>query len=184
MREILEYNPVIAAVKSDETFNSAIKSDCEIVFLLYGDILTLRDKVEIIKKNDKKVFIHLDMISGIASNPIIVDYIHENIKVDGIISTKVNIVKRAIEKNINVVQRFFILDSMSLESAMDSIKKVRPSAIEIMPGIMPKVIKRLKDETSIPLIAGGLIKTKEDIMDALKSGAVSVSTTNSKLWEE
>ncbi len=184
MRELLEYNPVIAAVKNNEGLHDAVKSDCNIIFLLYGDIMTLKDQVELINKHHKKVFIHLDMITGMASNPIIIDYIEKNLHVEGVITTKINMVKRAIEKNLNVVQRFFILDSMSLNSALDSLKKVRPQAIEIMPGIMPKVIKKIKEEVNIPIIAGGLVEKKEEIIEILKSGAVSVSTTRKKLWEE
>lgn len=183
MKELLEYNPIIAAVKDNKGLENALKSDCSIIFLLYGDIINLKDTVELINKHDKKAFIHLDMVTGMAPNPIIIDYIDKYLKVEGVITTKVNIVKRAIEKNINVVQRFFILDSMSLNSALDSLKKVRPQAIEIMPGIMPKVIKRINEETNIPIIAGGLVEKKEEIMSILKSGAMAVSTSNAKIWD-
>ncbi|SHK54170.1 glycerol-3-phosphate responsive antiterminator [Tepidibacter formicigenes] len=184
MRELLEYNPVIAAVKNDKGLELAIKSDCSVIFLLYGDIITLKEKVQLLNKNNKKVFVHLDMITGIASNPIVIDYIIQHLDVEGVITTKTNLVKRALDKNLNVVQRFFLLDSMSLESALDSLKKVRPQAIEIMPGIMPKVIKKISEQTNIPIIAGGLVEKKEEVIQVLKSGAIAVSTSNKKLWEE
>ena len=37
-------------------------------------------------------------------------------------------------------------------------------------------------QTRVPVIAGGLITDKEDIMDALGAGAVSISTTNQSVW--
>ncbi|SHH36355.1 glycerol-3-phosphate responsive antiterminator [Tepidibacter thalassicus] len=184
MRKLLEYNPIIAAIKNDKGLEDVVKSDCNIVFLLYGDIMSLKEKVEFLNNHNKKVFIHLDMITGIASNPIVIDYICENLNIEGVITTKVNIVKRAIDKNVNVVQRFFLLDSMSLESALDGLKKVRPQAIEIMPGIMPKVIKRVSEKINVPIIAGGLVEKKEEVIEVLKNGAISVSTSNEKLWEE
>ena len=183
MKSLLEYNPVIAAVKDEKGLKNAINSDCGIIFLLYGDILTLKDIIKLINKHNKKVFIHLDMITGFANNPIVIDYICDNLEVEGVITTKVNIVKRALEKNISVVQRFFILDSMSLKSALDSIKKVRPQAIEIMPGVIPKVIKRISKELDIPIIAGGLVEKKEEVFEILKNGAMAVSTSDTKIWD-
>ncbi|MBQ3075076.1 MAG: glycerol-3-phosphate responsive antiterminator, partial [Clostridia bacterium] len=37
-------------------------------------------------------------------------------------------------------------------------------------------------EVSVPLIAGGLIETKAEVMDALQSGAIAVSTGKEELW--
>ncbi|WFD10000.1 glycerol-3-phosphate responsive antiterminator [Tepidibacter hydrothermalis] len=184
MKDLLEYNPIIAAVKNDKGLHEAVKSDCEIIFLLYGDMITLKEKVDFLNKNNKKVFVHLDMITGFASNPIIIDYIASSMHVEGVISTRVNMIKRAIDKNIKAVQRFFIVDSMSLDSALESLKKVRPQAVEIMPGIMPKVIKKVNSQLKIPVISGGLVETKEEVISILKNGASSISTTNPNIWEE
>ena len=183
MKELLEVNPIIGAIKSDECIERVINSDCDIVFLLNGDIMTLRDKIDLLHKNNKKVFVHIDMISGISSNPIIIDYLKKESNLDGIITTKTNIVKRAVELNIDVVQRFFFIDSMSLDNAIESLKKVKPQAIEIMPGIIPKVIKMINKEFSnIPIICGGLIDEKEEIIKVLSSGAMAVSTSKYEIW--
>lgn len=56
--------------------------------------------------------------------------------------------------------------------------------VEIMPGIMPEIIERLKIEIKIPIIAGGLISDKKDIIAALSAGADAVSTTKTGLWSE
>lgn len=183
MREILEVNPIIGAIKNDENLEDVAKSDCDIVFLLNGDILNLKKIIEYLHKYDKKVFVHIDMISGIASNPVIVDYIKREVKLDGIITTKTNIVKRALELNLDVVQRFFFIDSMSLENAIESLRKVKPQAIEIMPGIMPKIVKRInKTYPNIPIICGGLIDEKEEAINILSCGAMAVSTTDKSIW--
>lgn len=183
MRELLEVNPIIGAIKNDGELEQVIKSDCDIVFLLNGDILTLRKRVKYLQKHGKKVFVHIDMITGVSSSPIIVDYVKNELNLDGIITTKTNIVKRAIELNLNVVQRFFFIDSISLENAIESLKKVKPQAIEIMPGILPKVIKRIsKEYPNIPIICGGLIDEKDEIIKVLSCGAMAVSTSKIEIW--
>ena len=52
-----------------------------------------------------------------------------------------------------------------------------------MPGLMPKIIKKISSQTNIPIITGGLIKEKEDIINAINAGALSVSTTEVELWD-
>ena len=59
---------------------------------------------------------------------------------------------------------------------------MRPDMIEVLPGVMPKIIRRICRESRVPVIAGGLIADKEDIMAALDAGAVSISTTRQDVW--
>ena len=183
MKDLLELNPIICAIKSDEHLEDAANSDGDIVFLLNEDILSLKDKIEFLHKHNKKVFVHIDMITGISSSPIAVDYMKNELNLDGIITTKTNIVKRAIELDLKVVQRFFFIDSMSLENAIESLRKVKPDAIEVMPGVIQKVIKKMnKTYPNIPIICGGLIDRKEEIINGLAAGAMAISTTDINMW--
>ena len=171
MNELLECNPIIGAIKDDEDLKKVIESDCSVVFLLNGDILTLKEKVAELKSNGKSVFVHLDMIGGISSNPVI-------------ITTKINLVKKAIEENVHVVQRIFLLDSISLQNSIENLKRYKPSAIEIMPGVITKAVRILNKEfPDLPIICGGLIDDKQEIIDVLKNGAMAVSTSKIELWK-
>ena len=55
--------------------------------------------------------------------------------------------------------------------------------IEVLPGIMPKIIKHIAGRAAVPVIAGGLISEKEDVMRALDAGAIAISTTNQAVWK-
>lgn len=54
--------------------------------------------------------------------------------------------------------------------------------MEVLPGLMPKIIRQLCRTTGKPVIAGGLISDKEDVTGALGAGAVAVSSTNPAVW--
>ena len=54
--------------------------------------------------------------------------------------------------------------------------------IELMPGTVTKVIKQIKAIFDTPIVAVGLIETKEEIDEAYASGAVAVSTGKVELW--
>ena len=62
-------------------------------------------------------------------------------------------------------------------------KSVKPDFIEVLPGAMPEVLRRLCDEVRIPVIAGGLLTDRTSVMSALDAGAIAVSSTNHKVWE-
>ena len=179
---IVEDNPIIAAVNNVNQVDEALKSPCKIVFLLTGDILNIEEIVKKLRENGKSVYVHIDLIGGFSKDTTALKYIAQNIKPDGIITTKSNLVKAAKELNIFTIQRLFILDSLALVSGINSIKSIRPNAVEILPGIMPKIIEEVRIETRIPVIAGGLIRDKSDVIGSLNAGAIGISTSNQEVW--
>ena len=178
----LEDCPVIAAVKDREGLEHCFSSESSIIFILYGDILTISEIVDQVKEHGKLAMVHVDLISGLSAKEVSVDFIKKHTKADGIITTKPMLIKRAKELELYTILRFFVIDSMAYDNIKKQCQNVKPDCIEILPGIMPKVIKKIGKAQDIPVIAGGLISDKEDIMQALDAGAVSISTTNPAVW--
>ena len=71
---------------------------------------------------------------------------------------------------------------MAYENIEKQLNAVRPDIVEILPGAMPKVIRKVCRKVRQPVIASGLISDKEDIMVALAAGAIAVSSTNQEVW--
>lgn len=180
--ERMDNSPVIAAVKNMEMLENAVNSPCEIIFMLSGDIFNLADAVKRAHENGKMIFIHIDLMEGFSRDAVALRYIHENISPDGIISTKAGLIKIAKEMGMLTVRRFFIIDSLSLDNVVNATIAEKSDAIEIMPGVMPKIISKLKKKIKTPMIAGGLISEKEDVIGALQAGANGVSTTAENVW--
>ena len=181
--DLIEANPVIAAVKDMEGLDACCKTDeIKVVFILFGDICNISAIVGQIKESDKVAMVHIDLITGLSSKEVAVDFIRNNTSADGIISTKPALIKRARELSLYTTLRVFVLDSMAFENIEKQMSVARPDIIEILPGLMPKVIRRVCRLVKVPVIAGGLISDKEDVMAALSAGAISVSTTNQKVW--
>jgi glycerol uptake operon antiterminator len=179
----LEHNRVLPAVRDDEGLRRALHADQDILFVLYGDILSLETNVGSILKTGRTPFIHLDMIQGLAPNLVVLDYfLHHFRRECGIITTKPSLARKAKELGLPVIQRYFMLDSLSVESAAEGIAKSAQDAIEIMPGILPRIIAHLSHQTQVPIIAGGLIQQASDVEKILASGAIAVSTSRPALW--
>ena len=178
----IDDSPIIATINDIKQIDDAIKSPCKIVFLLTGDILNINHIVDLARENNKLIYIHVDLIGGLSKDTTALRYINNNIKPDGIITTKSNLIKTAKELKIFTIQRLFLLDSLALASGINSIKSIRPDAVEILPGIMPKIIEEIREETRIPIIAGGLIRDKTDVIQTINAGALGISTSNKDVW--
>lgn len=181
-RESFEDFPIIAAIRSDEALEECLQTDCQNIFILYGSIMTIQSIVEKITASGKYAFVHMDMIEGLSGKEVSVEFIKNNTTANGIISTKSTLIKKAKELDLFTIQRFFILDSLAIKNIKKQIEQSKPDIIEILPGLMPRVITKLKKEAKYHVIAGGLISYKEDIINALDAGATAISTTNAKLW--
>ena len=184
MLEIIAEFPVIAAVKDEKELKESLMTDCKVIFILFGNICNISEIVEKIKKKDKLAIIHADLVQGLSAKIEAIDYLKLNTQADGIISTKGNLVKYAVEIGLIGILRNFIIDSMAMENVNKQVSLANPDMVEIMPGIMPEIIEKIKSELKLPLIAGGLISEKKDVIAALAAGADAVSTTKIGLWKE
>lgn len=176
-------HPVIASIRTEEELYQAIKSDVIAIVIMGGSILNLNSMVEVIKENDKLIFIHLDLVRGFARDVQAVRFLAINELCDGIISTKSKLIQEAIKQDLMGIQRLFLLDSDALKTGRNMVKNSKPSALEVLPGIAaPYLIERLESDIKYPIIAGGLIRTKEEIKKLVEKGVLAVSTGKQELW--
>lgn len=177
----LEVAPIIAAVR-DKLFDKALASPVDVIFLLGGDIATIAERIKAAKEAGKFIFIHIDLADGIGKDKSGIRFL-ASVGVDGIISTKSNLIRYAKEQGLVTIQRFFAYDSHGVGSIEDVLSNTHPDIMEIMPGVMGKIISRFSGG-SIPLIAGGLVETRQEVTNALNLGALAVSTGKEELWYE
>jgi len=182
IKEVLEENPVIAAVKDNNGLQEAIQTDCNIIFILNSDIINVGKIVDQVKAHGKLAFVHVDLLEGTSNKEVALQFLKESTKADGIISTKAQMVHAARNYGFYTVHRFFLVDSISFRSIDKQIANSTPHFIEILPGMMPKAIGWVKEKIDVPIIASGLVCEKEDVVTALQAGAIGISSTNNEVW--
>jgi glycerol uptake operon antiterminator len=180
---VLESNPIIGAIRNENDIDGVIESGVEVVFILSGNLLNIKGITERIKSCGKRVCIHIDLIDGLGKDHAAIDFLKEYVKPDGYITTRATLAKYAKQSGLFVIQRLFIVDSHSLVTGIKSVHENAPDAVEVMPGIASKIVDKILKEISVPIIAGGLISTKDDIIEALSSGVLAVSTSARDLWD-
>lgn len=178
---MMEQNPVVPALKDPAHLAACLRCPGSVVFVLCGDILSVSDLITRIHEGGKKAVIHADLINGLAPKEIAADFL-QRCGADGIISTRPALIRRGRELGLLTVLRVFALDSKAVNNLRSEINSGCPDMIEILPGTLPRILSRLSNELNIPLIAGGLLEEKGDILAALGAGALCVSASDSRLW--
>lgn len=182
LEQLLIENPVIAAIRNEEDLEKVIHSSVLIVFVLYGSIINIKKICERLKAAGKVVFVHVDLIEGLKGDHSGLVFIKQCGEPYGIISTKATNIKNGKKLNFCVIQRIFVVDSLSLKTGIQNIQSVLPDAVEVMPGVASKIIKSMENQVRVPIIAGGLIQSKKDIMESISAGAMAISTSKEELW--
>jgi glycerol uptake operon antiterminator len=179
----LKGSPLIAAFRSIENIRWPELDQVRVVFILGGTIFDLPGIAEEAKGSHKMLFVDIDLLKGIGKDGAGVRFLAKESHVDGVITTRGNLIKSIQKEGLVAVQRLFVLDSESLVGGLGVIEKCAPDAVEILPGlILPKIMQRIKMATSVPVIAGGLITEENEVRQILDSGALGVSTTSHQLF--
>jgi len=174
-----ERAPIIAAIH-DKQWDEVLNSPVEVLFYLRANLLTIKERISEAHDKGKSIFVHIDLCDGVGKDKAGIEFL-ANCGVDGIVTTRAQHIRQAKDLGLLTVQRFFALDSQGLASIDEMINTAKPDLIEIMPGVITKIINRFS-ECSIPVIAGGLIETKNEVTGAIGSGAIAVSTGCRDLW--
>lgn len=171
------------AACSMEQIDAALASHVQALILMNSSILDLMQPA-LQKKRSKPVFLHIDLIRGLASDVDAIRFLSRHVPaVQGIVSTRSNVIRAANKEGLFSIQRVFLIDGRSFQASVDSIRDNRPKAIELMPALGAPIIERFRKTVKVPIIAGGLVQTVEQIRMAFFCGADAVSYSSPDLWD-
>jgi len=178
----LRAKPVVAGLRRSADVEGAIRHGVEVLFILGEDIFALQESVSKAHGGDRLILAHVDLIKGVGRDEAGVRFLAREFRVDGIVTTRGNLIGPAKREGLIAVQRLFVLDSESLAAGLPAVERAAPDAVEVLPGvILPLIAPRLTGDLP-PLIAGGLIRTRAQVDEILAAGAIAVSTSEEALW--
>ena len=180
--DLLEQSPVLPAVKDEDALPRALRCESRVVFLLGGDLLSIRRWIDLTHEAGKQAAVHLDLVGGLAPREVAVDWLQQQ-GADGIISTRPHLIRRGRELGLLSVLRVFAIDSKAVGNLQKETEMVTPDVIEILPGTLPRVMRRLSKKSPSPFTAGGLMTNRGDIVPALRGGALGASPWDEELGE-
>ena len=178
----LRAKPVVAGLRRSADVDGAIRHGVEVLFILGEDIFALQESVGKAHACDRLILAHVDLIKGVGRDDAGVRFLARDLRVDGIVTTRGNLIGPAKREGLIAVQRLFVLDSESLATGLPTVERAAPDAVEVLPGvILPLIAPRLTGNLP-PVIAGGLIRTRAQVDEILAAGAIAVSTSEEALW--
>lgn len=183
IKKIIFRSPVILAIKDPMVPDDLLTGEHQVVFLLAGNICELPMAVAKAKARGKVVIVHLDLMEGLSPRDAAIDYISRNTQADGIISTRPKLLSYAKQLGLFTILRIFLLDSMAVENVERNVAQCDPDMIEVLPGTVLNYLRKIQEITQKPVIAGGLIRTREDALAAFRGGASAVSSSSFELGE-
>ncbi|MDC3416642.1 glycerol-3-phosphate responsive antiterminator [Aquibacillus salsiterrae] len=178
----MELTGILPAIRNMKDFEKAIEGNHNHVIFLETRLSQIGNLVKYSKQKNKIVFVHADLIQGLKADEFGMEYLVNDLKVDGILSTRGSVISSAKKHKVIAIQRLFALDSTAINHNIKLINNLKPDYIEVLPGIVPSIISEIYDKTGLPIIAGGLIRTTQDVRNALAGGAQAITTSRSDLW--
>jgi glycerol uptake operon antiterminator len=148
------------------------------------NVLNVKRVVNKVKERSKLAFVDLDLVAGLSTDEFAVNFLIQEVKVDGMISKQRNAIACAKKQNTWAILKVFAHDSISVETSVSSIEACKPDALDILPGVAaPFALPRLQNVTGVPIGISGFIHDQEaDIARYLQMGIRAVHTHNRQLW--
>lgn len=173
---------ILPAAKQMKQLEQILESRYQYGVLLDTHIARLGQMYRLIREAGKSMFLHADLIQGLKNDEYAAEYLCQEIRPDGLISTRSSVILKAKQKGIAAIQRVFLLDTLALEKNYALLEKTKPDYIEVLPGAMPHMIDEVYRRTGIPIFAGGLIRTPMQVEEAIAAGALAVTTSSRELF--
>lgn len=173
---------ILPAVRDFRMLEKFIQTDNEYGIIIGFRLSQLKQAIRMLHQNKQKAIVHLDLVKGLENSEDGANFLIEEFRTDGIISTHPQVIQVAKKQGVISILRIFIIDSQSLAKSIRLANSCQPDYIEILPGYAYPVIHKMRQHTDIALIAGGLIDNQTMVQDCIDAGLVGVTTGNPKLW--
>ncbi|MBP1990491.1 glycerol-3-phosphate responsive antiterminator [Paenibacillus eucommiae] len=177
------HQSILPAIRKMKDLEKLLDSPFSYIVLLDSHIGQLKNIVDLARANGKKILLHVDLVEGLKNDEYAAEYICQHVRPEGLISTRSVVIAKTKQNGLLAIQRLFLLDSSALEKSYTLLERTQPDYIEVLPGVMPHIIKEVGERTGIPIFAGGLIRSISDVENALQAGAAAVTTSHQDLWK-
>lgn len=179
---MLNNQRIIPAIGNFQDLKVFLSSNMVYGILMNFQLAQLPELVLEMKKFNKKVLIHSELIKGLSSDEFGAIYLIQTLKIDGIISSKPRVIELCKKRQVIGILRFFFKDSISLEQGLEVVSKLNPDYLEVLPALCVDILPEIKEHVKCDILMGGLIRSKDQIAKCLLSGAIAVTTSNKAFW--
>ena len=89
----------------------------------------------------------------------------------------------AKQSGLFAIQRFFLPDSRSFDTAMKIMESSKIDAVELLPALIAiNLADQLKEFAKLPLLAGGFVRDREMVKTIKDIGFMGLTVSDKSLW--
>ncbi|MGF6769935.1 glycerol uptake operon antiterminator [Paraburkholderia sp. GAS199] len=177
----LTRHPVIATLYGVEQIDTFLESAAEVSIVANVELRKLHPVVATLTKAGKYVIVNIDSCDGLSQDKGGVEYLAD-IGVTSLVSTRVATIQRGNRAGLVTMQKVFVTDRSTWPRSMKALEQSDPNLVQLMPAPMLSHLSKQDRKALPPIVASGFVCNKGDVFEALKNGAVAVSTSDSELW--
>src|SRR5690349_9988742 len=175
-------NPVVPAVRDLARLKHALSVGAALIIIFSPTIDTVEAMAKQARDAGVLLLIHADMMEGIASDAAGLRFL-ARCGVAGVATTRTQTITLAHQAGLLVTFRAFLIDSAALVTVAKIVERNHPDIVEALPApILAYLPPGYIADLDVPVLAGGLVRTRQDIDDAIAAGAAAVSTSTEALW--
>lgn len=173
--------PCCAATTASDDFEEALGSQAQVMVILRANGLELRPFIDQVHAHGKLAVVHIDLVSGLRADRGAVQWLAD-CGVDALISSRGHLMSSIRREGVVAIQRLLLVHRSQVAAGIASIKRSSPQFVEVLPGVALPHVRALLPDLGVPLLAGGFIRTPDDVRAVLAAGAVAVTTSTPQLW--
>lgn len=175
---------IVPSVRRLKDLELAVRARSDYVLLSEVHIGNLEPLAARCSEAGKMVLVHADLIGGFKADRDGIKLLRNMFHVDGVLSQSAHVVTAAKKAKLLAIQRVFIMDSRSLDRSLAALGEARPDGIEVLPGALAKSHFDLFDQwgDSSALIAGGMVRTREEAAELFELGYEAITASTPDLW--
>lgn len=173
--------PCCAAITAGVSVDAALASRAPVLFILRGNGLSLLPLIRRIHAAGKLVAVHIDLVGGLRQDRSGVSWLADA-GADAVISSHGQLMAAIRGDGMTAIHRLLLVRRSQLDSAAHAIARSGPHIVEVLPGVLlPAIVDRMPPFT-VPVLAGGFIRTQSDVHAVMGAGALGVTTSSTALW--
>ncbi|MFL5734977.1 MAG: glycerol-3-phosphate responsive antiterminator [Chloroflexia bacterium] len=178
----LSRNRIVPAVRDLTRLRRALSAGPSVVIVFSPSIDMVVEMAGQAQQAGVLLLVHADMMEGIASDAAGLRFLARS-GVGGVATTRAQTMTMAHQAGLVVTFRAFLIDSAALETVARIVERNHPDVVEALPApVLSHLPSHYIDDLGVPILAGGLVRTKADVDAAIAAGATAISTSTEALW--
>lgn len=133
-------------------------------------------------EHQKVALLNIDTCPGFGRDEAVLKYL-QRLGVAGVQSTRLAVLQKARALGMFTVQIVFFTDGSTVGKGIAATRSANPHLVQVMP--FP-VLAHIPDDERAKLgshLAAGFVRTRDDVAEAIASGAYGVTATSTELWK-